>query len=54
MFLLEEVEVGQVHVSTSYKDTNHEMEDAFSVERKENFAPPKIHNPSDQSKNSKQ
>lgn len=34
VFLLEEVEVGQVHVSTYYKDANHELEDAFLSKEK--------------------
>lgn len=33
-FSLEEVEVGQVHVSTSSEDAIQELEGAFSVERK--------------------
>lgn len=44
------VEVGQIHVSLSTAEVSQELEDAFFCWKKESFAPPKMHNPSGQSK----
>lgn len=44
------VEVGQAHVSTSSAEVIQELEDAFYVEKKESFAPQKMHNSSGKSK----
>lgn len=41
-----QVEVGQTHVSTSSAEVIQELEDAFYVEKKESFAPQKMHNSS--------